>query len=151
VEYDRAAGVVQELIARCKPDAVVSFGQGGGSIDLEQTAYNLKDASNFPDNRGLVLEGAPIDAAGPAERATSLPLDKIEAALQAAGEAPQRSTDPGRYICNNVFFAESGAITARGFGQAGFIHLPYTSTFRAADRARFGKVVEQVVNAIAAS
>lgn len=151
VEYDRAAGVVQELIARCKPDAVVSFGQGGGSIELEQTAYNLKDASNFPDNRGLVLEGAPIDAAAPAERATSLPLDKIEAALQAAGEAPQRSTDPGRYICNNVFFAESGAITARGFGQAGFIHLPYTSTFRAADRARFGKVVEQVVNAIAAS
>lgn len=150
VEYDRAAATVREVIARCEPDAVVSFGQGGGSIELEQTAYNLKDASSFPDNRGIVLERAPIDAAAPAEQATSLPLDAIAAALQRAGETPQRSNDPGRYICNNVFFIESRAMAARGIGQAGFIHLPYTTSFSAADRTRFGRVVEQVVNAIAA-
>ncbi len=150
VEYDRAAATVQELIVRCQPDAVVSFGQGGGSIALEQTAYNLKDASSFPDNRGIVLERAPIDPAAPAEQATSLPLDAIAAALQRAGEAPQRSNDPGRYICNNVFFAESRVVADRGTGQAGFIHLPYTTSFTAATRTRFGIVVETVVNAIAA-
>ncbi len=150
VEYDRAAATVQELIARCQPDAVVSFGQGGSSIELEQTAYNLKDASSFPDNRGIVLERAPIDAAAPADQATSLPLDAIAAALQRVGESPQRSNDPGRYICNNVFFTESRAIAARGTGQAGFIHLPYTTSFTATDRTRFGIVVEQVVNTIAA-
>ncbi len=141
---------MQELIDRCQPDAVVSFGQGGGSIELEQTVYNLKGASSFLDNRGIVLERAPIDAAAPAEQATSLPLDAIAAALQRAGEAPQRSTDPGRYICNNVFFIESRAIATRGAGQAGFIHLPYTASFTAAGRTRFGIVIEQVVNAIAA-
>src|SRR5690606_33560951 len=41
VEYDRAAAQVTELIERCAPAAVISFGQGGGSIALEEIAYNL--------------------------------------------------------------------------------------------------------------
>jgi pyroglutamyl-peptidase len=148
VEYDRAASTVAEIVARCQPDAVVSFGQGSSTINLEQTAYNLKDTSAFPDNRGIVQEATPIDNAASAERSTLLPIDRIEKALQAVGEAPQRSTDPGRYICNNVFFVGTGAMAARG-GIGGFIHLPLTTTFSDADRLRFGKVVETVVKVLA--
>jgi pyroglutamyl-peptidase len=147
VEYDRAAAAVRDAIARCAPRAVVSFGQGGGSIALEQTAYNLKDtgevAGGVPDNRGVIAAALPIDAAAPAERASSLPLAAIDRALRAIGESPVRSDDPGRYICNNVFFTSTGASS-----RAGFVHLPYTTQFDDAERARWGRVAEAIVQTL---
>ena len=148
VEYDRAAAEVTDAIARCHPDVVISFGQGGGEIALEHTAYNLQDtgevSGGVPDNRGIVRAATPIDPEAAAERATLLPLDKIEAALVALGETPAQSTDPGRYICNNVMFADVGAMTGK---RAGFIHLPYTTAFPASVKARFARVVEAAINA----
>lgn len=150
VEYDRAASLVTEVIARCQPAHVISFGQGGSSIALEHTAYNLQDTGELSggaaDNRGIIRAAQQISADAPATRDTLLPLDAIEAALVDLGEAPQASTDPGRYICNNVMFADLGAIGPRG-GRAGFIHLPYTTQFDDATRARFGQVVEAAVQA----
>ncbi len=148
VEYDRAAAAVREVMARCAPAVVISFGQGGGAIALEETAYNLKDtgevSGGVPDNRGVIAAALPIDTAAPAERSTSLPLAAIDRALRALGETPARSDDPGRYICNNVFFTTTGAI---GGGKAGFIHLPYTTRFDAAARARWGAVAESAIQA----
>jgi pyroglutamyl-peptidase len=148
VEYDRAAAAVADAIARCEPAVVISFGQGGGEIALEETAYNLQDtgevSGGVPDNRGVIRAAVPIDPAAPATRATKLPLDAIQPAIEALGETPQRSTDPGRYVCNNVMFADLGAI---GAGRAGFIHLPYTEAFDDAVRARFAKVVEAAIQA----
>jgi pyroglutamyl-peptidase len=89
----------------------------------------------------------PIDDTAPATRATLLPLDAIDAAMRALGEDPQPSTDPGRYVCNNVFFADVGAVTAAGHGRAGFIHLPYTEDFDDATRARFAADVGAAVQA----
>jgi pyroglutamyl-peptidase len=149
VEYDRAASLVTEVITRCQPQHVISFGQGGNDIALEHTAYNLQDTGELsggaPDNRGILRAAQPISRDAPATRDTLLPLDAIEAALVDLGETPQPSTDPGRYICNNVMFADIGAMTGRG--RAGFIHLPYTTWFDDAVRARFGRVAEAAVQA----
>ena len=149
VEYDRAAAEVSDAIARCQPDIVISFGQGGDAIALEEVAYNLQDTGEVPggvpDNRGIVRAAVPIDPAAPATRDTLLPLDAIEAALVGIGEAPQHSRDPGRYICNNVMFADVGAMTGK---RAGFIHLPYTTAFDAAARARFGKIAQAAIQAV---
>ncbi|HEY5948219.1 MAG TPA: hypothetical protein VIV40_22135 [Kofleriaceae bacterium] len=149
VEYDRAAAEVTEIIARCAPRAVISFGQGGGSIALEEVSYNLQDtgevAGGVPDNRGIIRASAQIDPAAPATRDTLLPLPAIESALVSLGEQPRYSRDPGRYICNNVMFADVGAMASRGV--AGFIHLPYTTQFDAAARERFGKVVQAAIQA----
>jgi pyroglutamyl-peptidase len=146
VEYDLAPEAIVEVIERCNPDVVISFGQGGGQIALEQVAYNLQDtgeiAGGVPDNRGVIRGAVEIDETAPATRATRLPLAAIEDALQAIGEAPAMSTDPGRYICNNTMFLNLG--TGR---RAGFIHLPYTSAFDDTVRARFAKVVEAAVQA----
>jgi pyroglutamyl-peptidase len=154
VEYDRAAAEVTELISRCAPDAVISFGQGGDAIALERTAYNLQDTGEVPggvpDNRGIIRAATLIDGAAPATRDTLLPLEQIDDALVAIGEAPQMSTDPGRYICNNVMFADIGAMGARG-GIAGFIHLPYTIAFDEGTRSRLGNIVEAAVQATADS
>lgn len=146
VEYDRAPAAVVEAIERCQPDVVISFGQGGGAIALEQVAYNLQDTGEIsggvPDNRGIIRGAVQIDEAAPATRATRLPLAAIEDALVAIGEAPRLSTDPGRYICNNTMFLNTG--TGK---RAGFIHLPYTTQFDDAVRARFARVVEAAVQA----
>jgi pyroglutamyl-peptidase len=150
VEYDRAASAIVEIIDRCAPAAVISFGQGGGAIALEETAYNLQDTGEIsggvPDNRGIIRAAQPIDPSAGAERSTLLPLDAIEAALEDAGESPRHSTDPGRYICNNVMFSNIGTMAPRG-GRGGFIHLPYTTSFDDDVRARFGRVVELAVQA----
>jgi pyroglutamyl-peptidase len=149
VEYDRAPDAIVEVIHRCAPDIVISFGQGGSAIALEQTAYNLQDTGEIsggvPDNRGVIRAAVAIDESAPATRDTLLPLTKIEAALEALGEAPRTSTDPGRYICNNTMFTNIGAMT--GVGAAGFIHLPYTTQFDDAVRARFARVVEAAIQA----
>lgn len=149
VEYDLAAAEVTDAIARCQPDIVISFGQGGDAIALEEVAYNLQDTGEVPggvpDNRGIVRAAVPIDPAAPATRDTLLPLDAIEAALVGIGEAPQHSRDPGRYICNNVMFADLGAMAGK---RAGFIHLPYTIDFDDAARARFGKIAEAAIQAV---
>jgi pyroglutamyl-peptidase len=148
VEYDRAAAEVADAIARCQIAIAISLGQGGGEIALEEVAYNLQDtgelAGGAPDNRGIVRSATPIDPGAPATRDTLLPLPAIESALKAIGEAPEHSTDPGRYVCNNVMFADLGAI---GQGRAGFIHLPYTTEFDDAARARFGAIVEAAIQA----
>ena len=149
VEYDRAAAELADLVTRCEPNAVLSFGQGGGSIALEEVAYNLQDtgevAGGVPDNRGIIRAAAVIDAAAPATRDTLLPLEAINDALVSVGEQPRRSRDPGRYICNNVMFANIGAMASRGV--AGFIHLPYTTEFDAGERERWGKVVLAAIQA----
>lgn len=151
VEYDRAAAELAATIARCEPQIVISFGQGGDSIALEEVAYNLEDTSEVvggvPDNRGIVRAAVPIDPQAPAKRNTLLPIASLERALVAIGEAPQRSRDPGRYICNDVMFAGLAAIGNRPRARAGFIHLPYMTTFDDATRARFGKVVATAIQA----
>ncbi|HEY4059973.1 MAG TPA: hypothetical protein VGM39_25330, partial [Kofleriaceae bacterium] len=148
VEYDRAPAEVTEAIARCKPQHVISFGQGGDDIALEQTAYNLQDTGELsggaPDNRGIIRVAQAIDETAPAERPTLLPLDAIDSALQDIGESPQRSNDPGRYICNNVMFNDIAQLD--GHGRAGFIHLPYTTDF--SDRTRWGKIAAAAVQAV---
>jgi pyroglutamyl-peptidase len=153
VEYDLAPQAIVEVIERCNPDVVISFGQGGGQIALEQTAYNLQDTGEIsggvPDNRGVIRGAVEIDETAPATRATRLPLAAIEDALQAIGESPAMSTDPGRYICNNTMFLVIGSAAGQGGTgkRAGFIHLHYTTQFDDSVRARFAKVVEAAVQA----
>ena len=149
VEYDRSAAAITDIIDRCQPSAVISFGQGGSTIALEEVAYNLQDTGELsggaPDNRGIIRAATPIALDAPPTRETLLPLDAIETALVDAGEVPQRSQDPGRYICNNVMFVNLGKMAFRGV--AGFIHLPYTTTFDDSERERWGKVAQAAVQA----
>jgi len=151
VEYDRAAAAIVEVIERCRPDVVIGFGQGGDAIALEEVAYNLQDGGGPgggpADNRGAIRAGTRIAPAAPDTREARLPLAAIEDALAAMGEAPRRSRDPGRYICNDVMFAILGTAAPR----AGFIHLPWTTAFDAAVRARFGRIVRAAVQAAAAA
>lgn len=148
VEFDTAPGIVASAIERCKPDVVIGFGQGRSEVDLETTAYNLQDSSEIaggvPDNRGKIPGGLAIVEDGPAELSTGLPAEVIRKALLDAGVATNFSDDPGRYVCNNVFYR----IMTESAGSArvsGFVHLPYIHTVEDADRAMLKTVVTEVV------
>ncbi len=149
VEYDAAAELVEDMIDRCEPDVVVGFGQGRMVVDLETTAYNRKDtaavAGGVPDNRGFVYGGAPIVEGGPAEMATGLPVDTILERLNGAGIMARQSSDPGRYICNNIFYATMNAVAQRPEKRGGFVHLPRIPYVGEAEREELRQTVAAVV------
>jgi pyroglutamyl-peptidase len=150
VEFDTAPGIVSSAIERCAPDVVIGFGQGRSRVDVETTAYNLEDSSEVaggvPDNRGHIPGGVPIVSGGPAELSTGLPADAILAALGAAGIGSGLSDDPGRYVCNNVFYRIMTE-TAGTTRVSGFVHLPYIHTVDDADRQMLRNVVTKAVEA----
>jgi pyroglutamyl-peptidase len=148
VEWETAASMVARVIDRCHPDLVVSFGQGRSEVEVETTAYNEKDASELatgtPDNRGVLAESGPIKVGAPEKLPTRLPVYAIGAALRASGVAVGESDDPGRYICNNLFYStrlklESSTVPA------GFIHLPRIYKVEAAERAMLQTVVRTAI------
>ena len=146
VEFDTAAALVADISERCDPAVVVGFGQGRWRVDLETTAYNSKDTSDVPggvpDNRGLVLDGDAIRTDGDAALPSRLPIDAIYDELQMEGVNVGRSDDPGRYICNNLFYTL--AHDAPPERVVGFVHLPIIRNVGESDRAMLQTVVESV-------
>ncbi|HEX7261453.1 MAG TPA: hypothetical protein VF258_06525, partial [Luteolibacter sp.] len=73
----------------------------------------------------------------PAIRRSTLPLEKILARLEATGHQAALSHNPGRYLCNQVFYLAIEWMKNRATPcPAGFIHLPLAQdcpTERAAD------------------
>ena len=93
----------------------------------QRTAHNELDFGGRPDRDGRVVAGEPVDpAAGPlgATRATSLKdLQRACEALRALGYAAEVSDDPGRYLCNALYFQALGLAAEHGT-RALFLHVP---------------------------
>jgi len=70
---------------------------------LESTGYNVADFG-IPDERGWVACGETIAENEPEALATAVPLAQLLPLLQKENPAATISTDPGRYICNYVYF-----------------------------------------------
>lgn len=107
-----------------EPDAIISFGQGGGaSIAVERVGVNLEDAG--PDNFGRRPEGTPILPGGPAAYFSTLPVKEIAQAVNAAGIPARLSLSAGAFICNDILYSTQHHLTQRGLTiPAGFIHVP---------------------------
>jgi pyroglutamyl-peptidase len=148
VEYDTAASWVADVVQRCTPDVVVSFGQGRLGVDIETTAYNRKDTSDVPggvpDNRGSIYGGESILPDGPEQYHTALPAETIVSDLVDLGFEASTSDDPGRYVCNNVFYTVMH--TLRGTpGVGGFVHLPYMTRVDSTAQAKLDSIVKVAV------
>jgi pyroglutamyl-peptidase len=148
VEWEAAAALAGGVIERCDPDVVIGFGQGRSTVDVETTAYNRMDSSDIaggaPDNRGVVRAGDPIAAGGPDELATGLPAAALVDALLDRGVDASESDDPGRYICNNLFYSIMRAVEGTD-RVGGFVHLPYIARVDEDDRAMLQTVVATVL------
>lgn len=125
VSYERAGGALESAVRAAAPELVVCFGQADGrsGISVERVALNLDDTER-PDNDGVVSR-VEIDRGGPVAYRSTLPVDRIVAALRAEGIPAASSRDAGGYLCNRVFYTlmrllETGSPGARG----GFVHVP---------------------------
>ena len=87
-------------------------------ITVERYAYNEKKASG-PDNDGVVYSGDEIIPGSPTVLETPFDTGRIAAVLNSSGIKTSVSADPGRYVCNCVYY-NSLALGRK----AVFVHLP---------------------------
>ena len=129
---------LNQAIRQILPDAVLMLGEAGGSheIRLESTAWNELDF-RIPDNAGRRYSRRPIRSDAPISLPSTLPLREIHDRLVSLGLPVAFSRDPGRYLCNLLFFRALHELPRLGLRiPAGFIHLPLESdlpTERAVD------------------
>ncbi|KAL7680174.1 putative peptidase C15, pyroglutamyl peptidase I [Plasmopara halstedii] len=98
------------------------------SLVLERMGYNV---ANFriPDERGYVAKNEIICEDGPDIIETTIPVEDMLKTLQTVYPRIEISTDPGRYICNFVYYCSldwAKQQRLKGFSdyRALFVHVP---------------------------
>ncbi len=124
VEYRTAAGIALAAAEELRPALILLTGVAGGrrAITPERIAVNWCGAA-LPDNAGCIRSGERIDPRGRDGIFSTLPVDRMAAALLAAGLPAEVSMTAGTFVCNDVFYR----LMCRYGDHAppcGFIHLP---------------------------
>lgn len=138
VDLVEAPRRLRQAVKTLRPGALVLLGEAGNAarVRLESRAWNELDFA-IPDVSGRQPRGERIEQDAGAFLETSLDLEALRSALVAAGHEIEISTDPGRYLCNRLYYAGLGG----GLGvPCVFVHLPLenrlpTETAAAAVRA----------------
>jgi pyroglutamyl-peptidase len=117
-----------DALRTIQPDALVMLGEAANSsrIRLETTAWNKMDFS-IPDIAGRQPKGRAILRGGIPRLPAKLPLEGIRVRLEEMGHDVELSNDPGRYLCNQVFYTALHRLGADV--PAGFIHLPLAANY----------------------
>lgn len=124
VVYGASWPALGRAVAAFRPDAVIALGEAPGTaLRLERVAVNLRDGG--ADNSGRKAAGEPLADGAPSAYLSTLPLGRLEAALERARVPARVSLSAGTYLCNETFYflmvsASAGAYRAG----AGFIHVP---------------------------
>lgn len=130
VDAVAAPARLRRALHELQPDAVILLGEAAGSttLRLETTAWNRLDFT-IPDIRGRQPTPREIIPGAPEKLASTLPLERFHTRLSDAGHPVAFSDDPGRYLCNQLFFTARWFFESRGRScPAGFIHLPLADT-----------------------
>jgi pyroglutamyl-peptidase len=126
VEYRTSILRFEALLTEHRPDAAIAFGLAAKSdrILIERVALNLDDAI-LPDNAGLLRQGERIAGDGPVGYWSTLPVDRLIAALQSAGLPASGSGHAGGYVCNHLFYGVRHGLECAGSAMPmGLIHVP---------------------------
>jgi len=125
-----AAGrLIPALLARLKPDVMISFGLAAGeaAVRVERFALNIQDYP-IKDNAGRRPRGRKIKPEGPAAYFVGADPLKLAAASRRAGVPAYVSNYAGAYVCNNLMYEALHAIAAQALPtRFAFIHLPLTT------------------------
>lgn len=122
---------LKRALRQLQPDVLLMLGEAAGdrAIRLELLAWNELDF-RIPDIAGRQPRAKRIREDGPESAESTLPLMEMERVLKATGHEVVVSDDPGRYLCNQVFYVAMGMV--RGLPKtvpAGFIHLPLADDY----------------------
>jgi pyroglutamyl-peptidase len=122
---------LRQALRQLQPDVLLMLGEAAGAqaIRLERLAWNELDF-RIPDIAGRQPRAKRIEADGPASFESTLPLMAMKRVLKTGGHGVVISDDPGRYLCNQVFFVAMGMLCSLPKAcQAGFIHLPLADDY----------------------
>ncbi len=126
----RAVGKkIDALLARVKPDAVISLGLAAGeaALRVERFAVNVADY-RVKDNAGWQPEGETLDKAGPAAYFVTVDPLRLAAAARRAGAPAYVSNHAGGYVCNTLMYAAMRSIDKSGLrAKYAFIHVPVST------------------------
>ena len=126
VVCDEAWAVLREQIYAVNPLAIVSFGQSKRKgIHLEKYAYN-HNAFRIPDNQGNQPQNTEVVVGGKPRYDSSLPIESLVERLTSQKISVVSSTDPGRFVCNNLFYHMQA--NTEEVCPSGFVHVPFVCT-----------------------
>lgn len=128
VDYVGSIPELEALAGEFEPHVSVHFGLAGetSAFRLETTARN-EITSAVPDNSDRRPEPRRIVENG-GHHVSTLPLEKIAAALEGRGLPVTWSDNAGGYLCNYVFYhAAAGLCAGLPAPMTGFIHVPPVS------------------------
>jgi pyroglutamyl-peptidase len=147
VDMVLAPAILKQALKQIRPDAVILLGEAAGSksIRLETTAWNELDF-RIPDIAGRQPAPRPVHRGAPPSRHSTLPLTEIHALLVASGHPVDLSNDPGRYLCNQLFYLALQQLESTPC-PAGFIHLPLASEYPTKSAVdALGRVIQFLIN-----
>lgn len=126
--FRRAGELIESWTETEKPAAVVMLGlaASAAALRLERFATN-RDDSESVDNDGELRTNVAILKAAPEVYASTLPLERMAAAVRSLGTPVEFSLNAGRFVCNHVFYRARHAIELRNLRlPCGFLHVPAT-------------------------
>lgn len=125
--FGKSLEVLEGLIEKEKPDAVICVGQAGGraGITIERVAINQDDA-RIPDNEGNTPIDLTISEDGENAYFSSLPIKSIVENSKKENIQCSISNTAGTYVCNHVMYGLLYMIDKKFNGvKGGFIHVPF--------------------------
>jgi pyroglutamyl-peptidase len=138
VSYLKSRALLLETLQKERPDLLLSFGLASSRkrLSLEEKAYNLLDAK-VPDNDGVKKSKEAISPLGKETLLTPFDLGTLQNILVEKSIPVALSDDPGRYICNEVYYTdlESGI-------PALFVHLPNEKEIPLEKQIEAGRVIK---------
>ncbi|MCK9191663.1 MAG: pyroglutamyl-peptidase I [Sphaerochaetaceae bacterium] len=119
--------LIDETIAREKPDFVLSIGQAGGRADItvERIGINCDDC-RITDNEGNQPIDTKVFEDGPDAYFVNLPIKAMVKNIQDANIPASVSNTAGTFICNHVCYGVRHICTTKyPKVKSGFIHIPF--------------------------
>lgn len=126
VVFGDAARIVEELIERERPDAVLCTGVAAGRAQVtpEYVAINHRHA-RIADNEGFQPYDEPVVAGAPDAYFASAPVYAMAKACCEQGIPAAVSYSAGTYCCNDLFYSVRHFAQRRYPGMlVDFIHVP---------------------------
>lgn len=120
VEYGADTAAVDRSLAEAPVDVVLHTGQSARTdrLQVERLAVNVRYAEPPP-----VRAQCRIEAEGPAGLFSTLPVEGLAEAIDAAGVPVEVSNHAGIYLCNHVLYCSLRRAAAGG-PRVGFLHVP---------------------------
>ena len=128
VTFRGAPQTLYAALDETEPDAVLMIGLAAGrdGITPERQAVNEMTA-RIPDNGGYQPQNEPIVPGGPEILYSTLPVEDMVEAIQAAGVPARLLEDAGRFVCNTLLYSALYRLEqADDPIPAAFIHVPAT-------------------------